>query len=143
MSGDTYAIVPLGTSLFMPTLAWCLAPNVGLVDVTAMTVGSGKKGTQRGHGPAPELRALHLSPCLILAQSVAISHRCRNLDLRSRSSSQGRQEEELSLESYLMPFCSTPQIKFRPCLLFWRRTYYRSYHTREKDTCLSWFEQLD
>ena len=125
MRGGTYSMVPLGTSLLMPPLAWCLASNVGSTHVTAMTVGSGRKRTQRLHGPAPELRALHPSPCLILAQSVAVSHRCRNPGPQSRSSSQGHQEEELGLESCSMSFCSTPQIKFKPCLLFWRRTCYR------------------
>lgn len=40
-----YSVVSPGTSLFMPSLAWCLAPNVDSVDVTAMTVGLGSKGT--------------------------------------------------------------------------------------------------
>lgn len=75
--------------LFMLSLAWSLASNVGSVDVTVVPVGSRSKGTWRAHGPVPEMRALHPSPCLILAQSMAISHRCRSPEFRSTSSSQG------------------------------------------------------
>lgn len=39
------SVIAPGTSLLIPNLAWCLAPNVGSVDVKVIIVGSGRKGT--------------------------------------------------------------------------------------------------
>lgn len=60
MKAGVYSVVPLGTSLSMPGLSWCLVPNVDSLDVAAVTVGSGSKGTSGGQGPALGLRARYI-----------------------------------------------------------------------------------